>query len=186
MNKTSKHLAHVLAIAGLVALPACSEGPDTGGDAGTTAAGSGTLASSLGTVPELSTVNRAIDEAELNSVFDGVGSYTLLAPTDAAFEALGTEGERLLGEDQRPVLVGILREHILPGYLQPEDIGKALDAQGGSVTMTTFGGGEVTFKRDGEAIVVTRSDGSSATLESNAVAAANGVIIPISAVLTPQ
>ena len=186
--KSTKHIVlNALAVSGLIALPACSgtnDGAETETEVQTD--GTGTLAAALGTVPDLSTVSGALVTTNLNSVFDGVGSYTLLAPTNEAFEALGAQGETLMSEEQRPILVGVLRDHILPGYMQPEDIVKAIDTKGGSVSMTTLGGSEVSFTREGETITVTRDDGSSATVAGTAVAAANGVVIPIGGVLTPQ
>ena len=186
--KSTKHLVlSALAASSLLALPACSGEPEAAnGEAPTQTDGTSTLASALGNIPELQTVSGAIVTAQLNTVFDGVGSYTLLAPNDDAFAALGPEGEALMSEEQKPILVGVLRDHILPGYLQPEDIEKAIDAQGGAVTMTTLGGSEVSFERNGETITVTRDNGASASFVGTAVAASNGVVIPIGAVLTPQ
>ena len=175
------------AIAGLALLPACSSDADTAdSDVATTQdEGTRTLAASLGDLPDMASLNGAISEAQLGSIFDGPGSYTILAPDDAAFEALGEDGEALMSEEQRPVLVGLLREHILPGHLTPENIGKALDDRGGDVTMTTLGGGEVTFTRSGNAITVSNGNGSVATLANNATAASNGVIIPLDTILVP-
>ena len=187
MLTKNKPFAHAFAIVGLVALSACGSGAETdAADASTQIDETETLAAALGKLPELSTVNSAIVTADLNTVFDGVGSYTLLAPSDEAFAALGEAGQALMNEEQKPILVGVLRNHILPGYLQPEDIAKAIDAKDGAVTMTTLGGGDVTFTKDGETITVTREDGASAQFSGKAVAASNGVVIPIGAVLQPQ
>ena len=144
------------------------------------------MAASLGELPDMALLNGAISSAELGSVFDGPGSYTLLAPNDKAFEALGERGKVLLQEEQRPVLVGLLREHILPGHLTPENIAKAIDDRGDDVTMTTLGGGEVTFSKNGDDVTVSNGNGSSASFASSATAATNGVIIPIDTVLVPN
>lgn len=174
------------AIAGLALLPACSNDADTVEEDGTTKEeATRTLAASLGDLPDMASLNGAISEAELGSIFDGPGSYTLLAPNDAAFNALGEEGKTLMSEEQRPVLIGLLREHILPGHLTPENIAQALDDKGGDVTMTTLGGGEVTFSKDGDTISVSNGMGSTAKLATSATAATNGVIIPVDTVLVP-
>ncbi|MBX7539996.1 fasciclin domain-containing protein [Qipengyuania sphaerica] len=176
------------AIAGLALLPACSSDADVdeSDPSVTNEEATRTLAASLGDLPELASLNGAISEAELGSIFDGPGSYTLLAPNDAAFEALGEEGKALMTEEQRPVLVGLLREHILPGHLTPENIAKAIDDKGGDVTMTTLGGGDVTFSKDGDTISVSNGIGSTAKIASSATAATNGVIIPLDTVLVPE
>ena len=174
------------AIAGLALLPACSSDAETVDEDGTTQEeATRTLAASLGDLPDMASLNGAISEAELGSIFDGPGSYTLLAPNDAAFNALGEEGKTLMSEEQRPVLIGLIREHILPGHLTPENIAQALEDKGGDVTMTTLGGGEVTFSKDGETISVSNGMGSTAKLATNATAATNGVIIPVDTVLVP-
>ena len=175
------------AIAGLALLPACSSEAEKVDEDGTTQEeATRTLAASLGDLPEMASLNGAISEAGLGSVFDGPGSYTLLAPNDEAFNALGEEGKTLMTEEQRPVLVGLLREHILPGHLTPENIAQALEDKGGDVTMTTLGGGEVTFSKDGDSITVSNGNGSTAKLAANATAATNGVIIPLDTVLVPE
>lgn len=176
------------AMAGLALLPACSSDADTADAEGATSqeATTRTLVASLGDLPDMASLNGAISQAELGSIFDGPASYTLLAPNDAAFAALGDEGQTLMAEDQRPVLIGLLREHILPGHLTPENIAKAIEDQGGDVTMTTLGGGVVTFSQNGDTILVSNGNGSTANLASSATAATNGVIIPLDTVLVPE
>ncbi|GAB5351353.1 fasciclin domain-containing protein [Qipengyuania sp. 483] len=186
-SRFAKPMTLAVAISGFALLPACSsetEEPDN--PAATQEEGTRTMAASLGELPDMALLNGAISSAELGSVFDGPGSYTLLAPNDKAFEALGERGKVLLQEEQRPVLVGLLREHILPGHLTPENIAKAIDDRGGDVTMTTLGGGEVTFSKNGDDVTVSNGNGSSASFASSATAATNGVIIPIDRVLVPN
>ena len=133
---------------------------------------------------ELGTVSEALSVAQLNEVFDGACSYTVLAPTDAAFDALGADAEQLLSFEERPVLIGLLREHVLPGHVTPTAILAAIEAGGGSATMTTVGGGAVRFTLDGETIVTTHSNGASARFTGEAAESGNGVVVPIDAVLT--
>lgn len=132
---------------------------------------------------ELRTTAEALKVAQLNEVFDGAGSYTVLAPTDAAFEALGAKGEQLLSIEERPLLVGLLREHVLPGHVTPAAIAAAIRAGDGSAVMTTLGGGAITFKLDGETIVATHNNGAVARFAGAAIESGNGVAVPIDAVL---
>mgnify|MGYP003666274580 CR=1 FL=1 len=133
---------------------------------------------------DLGVVSEALSIAQLNEVFDGAGSYTVLAPNDAAFDALGTTGAQLLTVEERPLLIGLLREHVLPGHVTPEAILTAIETGGGSATMTTLGTGTVRFALDGETIVATHSNGASARFADEAVESGNGVAIPIDAMLT--
>ncbi|QZD94812.1 fasciclin domain-containing protein [Qipengyuania gelatinilytica] len=173
------------AIAGLAMLPACSSGETTDSVGETQDYTTRTLAAALGDLPEMASFSGAISSAQLNSIFDGPASYTVLAPSDEAFNALGEKGQSLMTEEQRPVLAGVLREHILPGHLTPEDITAAIESQGGGVTMTTFGGGDLTFSMDGETVVATNPSGEVARFNGAATQAANGVIIPVDAVMIP-
>lgn len=165
----------------VLATAACGSGEDaepillgTGGE---------TLNQAIAGHEDMTTTSEALSVAQLNEVFDGVGSYTVLAPTDAAFEALGGNTERLLTLEERPVLVGLLREHVLPGHVTPTAIRAAIAAGDGSATMTTLGGGAISFERDGETIVATHSNGATARFAGQTVESGNGVAVPIDAVL---
>lgn len=148
--------------------------------------GSITLAAALSADDSLSVALGALEQSALSDVLESRASYTLLAPNDAAFEALGETGQALLeDEGQRPILVGLLRSHMLPGHLTPEAIGEAIERNGGPVTMTTLGDTEVTFSRDGEAIAVSAGGSEGASFAGAAVATSNGVVIPIDTVLLP-
>lgn len=186
-NRFARPVVTALIAATLPLAAACSKVEDGENAASADAQGNvtETLAASLGDADGLGSLANAIETAELGTVFDGPGSYTLLAPDDAAFEKLGDQGNALLEEEQRPMLIAVLRSHILPGHLTPENIAKAIDDKGGPVTVTTLGGGNVTFSKDGEALTVANDEGSSAPFSADATAATNGVIIPIGAVLMP-
>lgn len=177
-----------LAALALVSLPlvsACSKVEDENPETATKDDGTLTLAAALGADDELGTLRDAMEESELSGVLDGPASYTVLAPNNAAFEALGEDGTALLQDEQRPVLVAILRDHLLPGHLTPEAIGEAIDKKGGPVTMATLGQTEVTFSKSGENVSVAVEDGGNATFSGTAIAANNGVVIPIDTVLLP-
>ena len=181
----TKPLVLAGAIAGLALLPACSGAETDENTEETQDYTTRTLAAALGELPELASLNGAISGAQLSSVFDGPASYTVLAPVDSAFSALGEQGQALMTEEQRPVLAGVLREHILPGHLTPEDFAAAIESQGGEVTMTTFGGGDLTFSKDGDTIIATSPSGEVARFSGTATAATNGVIIPVDSVMIP-
>ncbi len=174
--------AFVALAAAALALQGCS-GEDAADDEAAEAS-SETLASLIMEADELSTVAGVLGEAGLAQVFDGAASYTLFAPQDAAFDALGEAGEDLRSPEQRAAMVAILRDHIVPGYLTPDDIGSAIEAaDDGSVEMRTMGGHFVTFTGEGEDITVTSEDGASARFAGEALRGSNGVAIPLDGVL---
>ncbi len=144
-----------------------------------------TIAGALNDVADMGTLSDIVSVAKLGPVFDGPGSYTLLAPDDEAFAALGQPAAQLTGEDQRPVVIALLREHVLPGQLTQENIAEAITSHGGPVTMTTLGGTEVTFSQDGDTITVDNGQGATGTLTGEAIIAQNGSIIALDRVLVP-
>jgi uncharacterized surface protein with fasciclin (FAS1) repeats len=164
-----------------LALQACSGGGD---NAGTAEVSSGTLASLVADADQLSIVSETLGDAGLAQVFDGAAAYTLFAPRDEAFEALGEAGKSLQTDEQRPAMVAILRDHIVPGYLTPDDIEKAIELDAdGSVVMRTMGAHTLTFTREGESITVAGEDGAKAHFAGDALRASNGVAIPLDGVL---
>ena len=183
MKTAFRNVALATAAFSLVPLAACTEVDDDPADVTPEEVSNRTLAATLTGAPGMETISSAISDAGLSSVFDGPGSYTVFAPDDDAFGTLGDERQALMSEDQRPVLVAILRDHIVPGHLTPEAIGKAIDEQGGKVEMRTVGDGTITFTRDGENFTLTGQDGSTAHIDGAALAASNGVAIPLDGLL---
>ena len=170
--------------AAVLMLQACSDDATESGEEAATEASSETLASVVAENGDLSIVSGVLGDAGLAPVFDGAAAYTLFAPQDAAFNKLGEAGKDLRTTEQRPAMVAILRDHIVPGYLTPADIEKAIElADDGSVEMRTMGDHVLTFTSGGDTITVTGEDGASATFTGDALRASNGVAIPLDAVL---
>jgi uncharacterized surface protein with fasciclin (FAS1) repeats len=118
------------------------------------------------------TLVAAVQAAGLVDTLKGDGPFTVFAPTDEAFAAL-PEGtvEALLGDI--PALTAILTYHVIPGTVMSTDLSEGLMAatvNGQSVTITLEGGAKV----DGANIIAAD------------IAATNGVIHVIDAVILPQ
>lgn len=175
----------IVAAAALLPLTGCSKNQEkTESSAAATAApSSDTLAAALSTQKDLSTLSGALSDTGLSQVFDDSGSYTIFAPTNDAFAKLGDTAKTLRQPDQRAVLAAVLRDHIVPGYLTPDDIGTAIDAQGGQVRVQTMGDHKLTFSRDGDGYRVASEDGSTAMIAGDAITASDGVAIPLDGVL---
>ncbi|TYC87461.1 fasciclin domain-containing protein [Novosphingobium sp. BW1] len=142
-------------------------------------------------VPELlddtdgmETVSDALKDTGLAGIFEGNASYTLLAPDDASFAALGEGGEALTDGEDEAAMAALLKQHLLPGYLMPRDIEGAIErSDEGSVTITSLAGEDLTFRRNGDAITVTSPDGAQATFKGEALAGGASVAIPLSGLL---
>ncbi|TCM19852.1 putative surface protein with fasciclin (FAS1) repeats [Novosphingobium sp. PhB165] len=183
-------LALALTLSAALGLAACSgkQSPAAETASETPAAAvtpaSATLPEVLDDADGMQTMAEALKTTGIEGVFNDKGSYTLLAPEDDAFDALGDKGKALIEANDHAALAALVRNHMLTGYMTPEDIAAAIAAsKTGKVTMPTLGGGTVTFSKTGEAITVTADDGSQATIEDSPVAGGSSIAIPVSGVL---
>ena len=191
-----KKSAFVLTAAACLAAAGCSGGGNQtagneqdGGNASanaSVAAGEGTIVTALRGNSDLSSASALVDSAGLASVLEGVGPYTVFAPTNAALQGgLGEQhlGE-LRGEAMRPQAVALLRGHIVPGVVTRRDIGAAIDAAHNEpVQMRTMADTVLTFARDGDAITVSAADGARARLTGDESTVQNGAVQPIDGLL---
>jgi uncharacterized surface protein with fasciclin (FAS1) repeats len=190
-----KKSAFVLTAAACLAAAGCSDSGNEaaangqGGNASanaSVAAGEGTIVTALRGNSDLSSASGLVDSAGLASVLEGVGPYTVFAPTNAALQGgLGEQhlGE-LRGEAMRPQAVALLRGHIVPGVVTRRDIGAAIEAAHNEpVQMRTMADTVLTFARDGEAIVVSAADGARARLTGDESTVQNGAVQPIDGLL---
>ena len=178
----------VAAAAGLLALAACNQ-TDPGGvqklTGGETETAGGTVAGALTDVDGHRALTAALTDTQLAPVLDGKGDYSLLAPSDAAFDALGEKYKALSGHNARPLMIAVLRGLILPGQITPKSIEQAIARKKGPVEMRTMAGDTVRFAKGESGLTVSNGE-QTARLESGAVTAANGAVLPIDTVLLPS
>lgn len=168
------------ATAAALTLAACGRTEPAADASGAPAPTNLTLAASLDDNENLGALEGVVEGAGLRTVLEGVGPYTVFAPTDAAFTAAGGAP----GVDEKAQGATLIRAHIVPGAVTRADINAALDrASGGKVEMRTMDDGVLTFTREGQAIRVTAPDGATALLTGSETAASNGVIQPVDRVL---
>ncbi len=123
---------------------------------------------------QFTTLLAAVDAAGLTSALMGDGPFTILAPTDAAFNALpsGTV-ENLLKPENRSTLQAILQYHVIPGRVYSDQVVKLNSAE-------TLGGETISIAVDGSTVRI-----NDATVAKADIEASNGVIHVIDAVLLP-
>ena len=167
-----------IAAASVLLLSACGSDGSTS-DTTVAAADETEMVTDVGTIvevaqgnPDFSTLVAAITAAGLGDALSGEGPFTVFAPTNAAFEAL-PEGllEKLLLPENKEVLTKILTYHVVPSKVMAADVaaGDVATLEGSTFAITTEGGVKVNASN------VTATD----------VAASNGVIHVIDAVLVP-
>lgn len=170
------------AVSAALLVPACGEADD--GTRPAAEPGGQTLAAMVAADSDLSFVSDTLGDAGLADVFDGTAAYTIMAPTDASFDALGEAGDDLRSPERRAAMVAILRDHIVPGYLTPADIARAIELSDDKrVEMQTMGARTLTFTAEGDRVIVTAEDGARAQMEGDAHLASNGVAIPLDGLL---
>lgn len=125
----------------------------------------------------------AVKAAGLTETLSGAQPYTLFAPTEAAFRKLPGGAGGLLAPEAKGQLVALLTGHIVPGAVTADDLGRAIDRGKGKAVLATVGGSNLTFSRDGDAIVVTDAAGGKARLTRADEFASNGVIHDVDGLL---
>ena len=182
---TKRPFLAALAIGTALTASACGKQDGAAGTkAAQQAAGDQTIEAGLGDATKFEAAAKA---AGLDGTFAGPGPYTVLVPTNAAFDKLpaGTL-DKLMQKESRPELTGVLTYHVLPGAILTEDIGKAIDLGKGKATLPTMGGGTLTATKDGNNIVLTDGSGTAAHITEADVKRSNGVIQRVDAVLKPS
>jgi uncharacterized surface protein with fasciclin (FAS1) repeats len=176
--------------AAALTLAGCGDGGDNAGPAGTAqggdakdAAGGQTIAAGIN---QDSRFFAAAKAAGLDATLGGPGPYTVLVADDAAFGKLpaGT-ADNWLKPESRAQLTGVLTNHILPGTILAEDIGKAIDNGKGKAVLATMGGGTLTATREGGKVVLTDAAGTKATVTKADQKHSNGVVHHIDTLLVP-
>jgi uncharacterized surface protein with fasciclin (FAS1) repeats len=122
---------------------------------------------------QFNTLVAAVKAAGLVDTLNGAGPFTVFAPTDEAFAKLpaGTV-ETLLKPENKEKLVAILTYHVLAGKVMAADV-KTMAAK-------TVNGKEASIKVDGVKVTI-----GAANVVKTDIAASNGVIHVIDAVLIP-
>jgi len=123
---------------------------------------------------QFETLAAALGAAGLVDTLKGKGPFTVFAPTDDAFAKLpaGTV-ENLLKPENKDQLTAILTYHVVPGKVMAADVVKLSEAE-------TVNGKKVNIKTEGDTVMI-----NGAKVVSADVAASNGVIHVIDAVILP-
>ena len=182
---TLRNIMTGVGIAALLSLAGCGEQANEQAaptEAAEKAAGGETIAAGLGDATKFA---EAAKTSGLDATLGGPGPYTVLVPTNAAFDKMPAGAlETLMKPDARADLTAVLTYHILPGTMLNEDIAKAVDAGNGKAQLPTMAGGTLTATKEGDAVVISDAAGTKARLGADEQRS-NGVIHRIDAVLMP-
>ncbi len=179
-----KRFLPILALVAVLALVAAACGGDDDATETTVAADTTEAMADSTSVVDLaieagqfSTLVAAIEAAGLVETLEGDGPFTVLAPTnqafDDAFAALGITAEELLADTE--TLTAILTYHVLPQAADSQLVA-ALDGEG----VPTVNGAEVAVSVVDGSVMVNEATVVSADLEAD-----NGIVHVIDGVLLP-
>jgi uncharacterized surface protein with fasciclin (FAS1) repeats len=142
------------------------------------------LLQALGGSADHKTLANAVRAAGLTETLSGAQPYTLFAPTEAAFGKLAPGGaNELLAPEAKGRLVTLLTGHIVPGLVTTADLGRAIERGKGKAQLATVGGSNLSFGKEGDAIVVTDAAGGQARITGGEQLASNGVVHSVDGVL---
>lgn len=136
---------------------------------------------------EHTTLVAGVTAADLVTTLQSAGPFTVFAPTNAAFAKLpaGTL-ETLLKPENKAVLTKILTYHVIAGTFDAAAVVKAIQANGGSLSLTTVSGNKLVASIKEGKVTLTDEKGNSATVVAADLTATNGVIHVIDAVVLPK
>jgi uncharacterized surface protein with fasciclin (FAS1) repeats len=144
------------------------------------------VASATADTPEFATLLAAVqaaDPAVLEALANPDASLTVFAPTDAAFAALGEETINAVLADQA-LLTNILLFHVLDGAVMSSDVVAGLEAGEGELQVPSLQGQYIDIAADDMGGITV--DGANLNLQMVDIAASNGVIHVIDAVILPE
>lgn len=133
------------------------------------------------------TLVAAVKAADLVATLQSAGPFTVFAPTNAAFSKLpaGTV-EYLLKTENKATLAKILTYHVIAGSFNAAAVVKAIKDGGGSVTLKTVSGGNLTASIKEGKVILTDEKGAVSTIVATDLKADNGLVHVIDAVVLPK
>lgn len=127
----------------------------------------------------------ALVQAQLVETLSGPGPFTVLAPTDSAFNAVPASARAsLMQEGNRAQLQDLLRRHVVPGRLTAADLTAQVQAAGGGATLTTVQGETLIVRLGAGGLTVSDRAGGTARITQSDVLQSNGVMHVVDRVLT--
>lgn len=129
------------------------------------------LADTLANTPSLSTLNTLVAKAGLTDTLKTGGPFTVFAPSNDAFKAVSAKTMDDLAQHPQK-LKDVLTYHVVAGKTMAADVRNS--------TAKTVNGADVALSKAGDFVTI-----ESAAVTQADIAASNGVVHIIDAVLTP-
>ncbi|WP_105981509.1 fasciclin domain-containing protein [Nonlabens agnitus] len=145
-----------------------------------------TIVENASKADNLTTLVAAVQAAGLVETLNSDGPFTVFAPTNAAFDALpqGTVAT-LLKPENKEQLSGILTYHVVSGNVDAASLMNMIEQNGGTATLDTVNGGQLTASVVDGKVVITDAKGGKSTVIIADVKQSNGVVHAVDTVLMP-
>lgn len=127
----------------------------------------------------------AIKAADLVNTFKMEGSYTVFAPSNAAFEKIPADQLAKLMKNKAE-LARTLKYHIVGGNWSSSTLMSAIKQGNGSVQLPAINGSKLTATVEDGKIKLTDENGGSSYIANTDIAASNGVIHMVDNVAQPM
>lgn len=152
----------------------------------TTEAGTPNIVQTAASVDDLSTLVAAVQAADLVDALQAEGPFTVFAPTNGAFGDLpaGTV-DTLLRPENKGQLTRVLTSHVIAGEFDAAKITKKAKKNGGTVTVETLSGANLTAVLANGSLFVKDEQGGLAEVAMADVETSNGVVHVVNRVLLP-
>jgi uncharacterized surface protein with fasciclin (FAS1) repeats len=132
------------------------------------------------------TLVAAVKAADLVATLQSAGPFTVFAPVNAFGKLPAGTVEYLLKPENKATLAKILTYHVVSGSFNAAAVVKAITDGGGSVTLKTVSGGNLVASIKGGKVILTDEKGGVATVVATDLAASNGLIHVLDAVVLPK
>jgi uncharacterized surface protein with fasciclin (FAS1) repeats len=145
-------------------------------------AGGGDAVASLTSSDNYTAFSIAVRAAGLTETLEGAGPYTIFAPTNEAFGKIPSAQLDALMKDPAK-LASVLKGHVISGKMMKADVIKALTTGKGKATLKTLDGQDLTLSVANGKLQLADAKGNTALVTAFDLAASNGVIHGLNAVL---
>ncbi len=137
--------------------------------------------------PNYTTLQNALQSADLWETLKGGGPYTVFAPANSAFKKLPTTAQgALLEGNNRAALKQLLSYHVVNGSVSADALAQQIKAGNGKAKLTTLSGATLTASQSNGRITLTDEQGGTATVDAPDNRQMNGVVHGITGVLMPK
>lgn len=138
--------------------------------------------------PNYTTLQNALQSADLYEMLKENDAYTLFAPSNAAFKKLPAAAQSGLLEGRNSdALKQLLSYHLVKGSLDAATLKERIKSGNGKAQLQTLGGGTLTAQMGANGrITITDEQGKKATVDDTEKLQTNGVVQGIDAVLMPK